>query len=217
MTYKNEQCPRCGNVVRGELAPNGGRDFANWAGKKVAKQGVMDVSAEIAACDPLAGMATAVLGTIFAGKAVDAATSNIGEGFVFECPGCGHRWLSNGRPPMPPQIIMQVREEYLYKLSTEKPIAAARVFGTLAIVFSFIFFICCIMAGNDDVGFWEVSQWAVLGILFFPLATVFGIIAIVKGKRAASKTREEQACETQDLFEFKETHPQLFSKYNQYS
>lgn len=50
----------------------------------------------------------------------------------------------------------------------------------------------------------------------FALATVLGVIAIVKGKKTAFMTREERACEKQNLFEFKETHPQLFEKYKQY-
>lgn len=215
MTYKNERCPRCGNVARGELAPNGGRDFANWAGKEMAHSGV-ESAVDSFGVGPILGGILYAVGEMAADSAVDAATSNIGEAFAFECPNCGHRWVSNGRPPMPPQIIAQVREEYLNELR-DKPTAVARVFGILAGAFTFIFCICCMMSSKDDVGFWEISKWAVYGFMFFALATVFGIIAIVKGKKAAWMTREERACANQDLSQFKEAHPQLFKNYSQYS
>lgn len=198
--YKDEECPKCGNYVRGQFAPSGSREFFTKGIKTAA----------LAAADNQ----VPYLGTgidLVLGKHIDGLFDGIAdeldgsEEFIFECPKCGNKWVSSGRPQMPEELILQIRDSYVEDLRHKRPIISSVIWSALAIYCLVFMFIG--VAEEDGVR---------IAVAFF-MSIPFIIVAVVKLNKIRSINREISECESIPLQEFKMKYRALFRKYPQYS
>lgn len=209
MKYKIEECPKCGNYVKGEYIPIKGRDLVTKGGKTLVVTGLDSVV-------PFLGTGMDYL----FGNSIDESLNELvdefddSEKFTFNCPRCGHNWTSFGRPSMPDHIIEQVRNKHIETLRKKRPYISSIIFAGLSLYFTYGIYTSSVKTSEAD--FME-SMAGGCGILMCIVLLIISlIIAIVKWHKISSLNEDINTCENQTLQEFYHSHKELFSEYKQY-
>lgn len=209
MKCKNEECPNCSNFVRGEYVPVQGRDFLTKGGKTLA----------VTALDQVVPFSGTVMDYLI-GDTIDESLNELidefddSEKFVFDCPKCGHKWTSFGRPSMPDHIIEQVRNQYTEELRKKRPYISSIIFSALSIFSTYGCYVATTMATEGD--FMDSLEAGFSIIIYSLLLIVFIVIAIFKWSKIAALNREIAVCKNQTLQEFYHSNKNLFNDYKQY-
>lgn len=209
MKCKNEECPNCGNYVRGKYIPFKGRDLVTKGGKTLVTMGLDSVFPYLGTgIDCLFGDSIDESLNEFADEFDDS------EKFAFDCPRCGHTWTSFGRPSMPDYIIEQVRNKHIETLRRKRPYISSIIFSGLSLYFTYGIYAS--YATASEANFMESIVGGFVILMCIVLLIISLIITIVKWRRISSLNKEINTCENQTLQEFYHSHKELFSEYKQY-
>lgn len=109
------------------------------------------------------------------------------------------------KPPMPEEIIEEVRANYIQSIKQERPYTSMIIFALIT-----LYCIICMYHGViNDRGF-----QIFISLLF---SIPFLIPTIIKLNKISSINKEIANCEAQSAREFKQSHRDLFSQYTQYN
>ncbi|MDE5829274.1 MAG: hypothetical protein K2H48_04710 [Duncaniella sp.] len=204
MKYKDEQCPKCGNYVRGQFIASEGIELLTKGGKSAVITGV--------------DLMVPYLGTgidFLFGKTIDKAVDSIkeelheNEEYEFECPRCGHSWITNvgvARLAIPDEVIEQVRAEYVSELKNKRPYVSFTIFALIT-----LYCVVCMFFIEDTSTMMGAGQ-LLIGMFCI---VIFIIPTIIKWNKISSLNDQIETIENLPLRDFLHQHKDMFSQYLQ--
>lgn len=202
MRYKDEECPKCGNYVRGQIAIDKDINLLTRVGKSGALAGIDSIV-------PYLGTGIDVL----FGNTIDKCADSVAEEFTdevfaFECPRCGHSWKTDvevAKLTIPDSIIEQVRGEHINEIKKKRPYISA-VICTLSCLYGFV----ALIIGVNNKAFFEGAFQIVLGLI---IGIIFLIPSIYKINRIKTLNHEIETIESFTCRQFLHEHKELFNQY----